>query len=372
MSTASTTSTAREQELLEAARGGGEDAYRGLVEPYQKELHAHCYRMLGSVHDAEDALQETLLRAWRGLPRFEARSSLRSWLYTIATNTCLNAIERRPKRVLPIDYGPATDPHVGPGEPLVESVWIEPYPDENLGLEDGLAGPEARYEQRESVELAFVAALQHLPANQRAVLIMREVLGFSAREVAESLETSTASVNSALQRARKTVDERLPEQSQQATLRSLGDEAVRELVDRYLDAWERCDVKAFASMLAEDATFAMPPLASWYQGREAIAQWAASWPMSGDWRWRAAFTRANGQPALAFYAWDDDEQSYLPFALNVLTLRGNQVSDVTAFITRSTEDPDPEVMARMPEQPADPGRLDAAFQRFDLPDELPG
>ena len=141
--------------------------------------------MLGSVHDAEDALQEALLRAWRGLARFEGRSSLRSWLYTIATNTCLNAIERRPKRVLPIDYGPAADPHGGPGEPLVESVWVEPYPDERLGLEDGFAGPEARYEQRESVELAFVAALQHLPANQRAVLILREVLGFSAQEVAE-------------------------------------------------------------------------------------------------------------------------------------------------------------------------------------------
>ena len=146
--------------------------------------------MLGSVHDAEDALQEALLRAWRGLPGFEGRSSLRSWLYTIATNTCLNAIEQRPKRVLPIDYGPAADPHDGPGEPLVESVWVEPYPDERLGLEDGFAAPEARYEQRESVELAFVAALQHLPANQRAVLILREVLGFSAREVAETLETT--------------------------------------------------------------------------------------------------------------------------------------------------------------------------------------
>ena len=159
---------------------GDEDAFGRLVEPYRGELHAHCYRMLGSVHDAEDALQETLLRAWRGLPRFEGRSSLRSWLYTIATNTCLNAIEKRPKRVLPVDYGPAADPHDGPGEPLVESVWVEPYPDETLGLEDGFAAPEARYEQRESVELAFVAALQHLPANQRAVLILREVLGFSA------------------------------------------------------------------------------------------------------------------------------------------------------------------------------------------------
>src|SRR5438874_9329669 len=208
MSAAPTTASPQERQLLAAARGGDEDAYRRLVESRQAELHAHCYRMLGSVHDAEDALQDALLRAWRGMSRFEGRSSLRSWLYRIATNTCLDVIARRPKRVLPIDYGPAADPHDGPGEPLVESVWVEPYPDEKLGLEDGYAAPEARYEQRESVELAFIAALQNLPANQRAVLILREVLGFSAREVAETLETTVPAVNSALQRARKTVDER--------------------------------------------------------------------------------------------------------------------------------------------------------------------
>src|SRR5919201_668646 len=252
--------------LLQAAQGGDEEAYRRLIEPYRAELHAHCYRMLGSVHDAEDALQEASLRAWRALGRFEGRSSLRSWLYTIATNTCLNAIARRPKRVLPIDYGPATDPHTAPGEPIVESVWIEPYPDEMLGLQDGLASPEARYEQREAVELAFIAALQHLPANQRAVLILREVLGFSAREVAETLDTTVASVNSALQRARATVDDRLPEQSQQATLRALGDDGVREFVDRYVDAWQRGDVEAVVGMLTEDANFSMPPLGTWFQG----------------------------------------------------------------------------------------------------------
>src|SRR3954465_4302543 len=237
MSTASTSATAQERELLEAPGGGGEDAFGRLVEPHRGELHAHCYRMLGSGHDAEDALQEALLRAWRGIARFEGRSSLRSWLYTIATNTCLNAIERRPKRVLPVDYGPAADPHGGPGEPVVESVWIEPYPDESLAPEDGKARPEARYEQRESLELAFIAALQHLPPNQRAVLVLREVLGFSAKEVAESLDTSVASVNSALQRARVAVDERVPEQSQQETLRSLGDDEEREIVDRHAPAW---------------------------------------------------------------------------------------------------------------------------------------
>src|SRR4051812_22921814 len=165
---------------LQAARAGDEAAFAQLVEPYRGELHAHCYRMLGSLHDAEDALQDALLRAWRGLPRFDGRSSLRSWLYRIATNTSLDAINKRPKRVLPIDYGPASDPHDGPGEPLIESVWVEPYPDEQLGLEDGFAAPEARFERRESVELAFIAALQLLPPNQRAVLILREVLGFSA------------------------------------------------------------------------------------------------------------------------------------------------------------------------------------------------
>jgi RNA polymerase sigma-70 factor (ECF subfamily) len=212
--------------LLEAARRGDEDAYGRLIGPYRAELHAHCYRMLGSVQDAEDALQEALVRAWRGLPRFEGRSSLRSWLYKIATNACLKAIERRPKRVLPIDYAPASDPHDGPAVPVTESVWLEPYPDERLGLESGLLGPDARYEQREGVELAFIAALQHLPARQRAVLILRDVLGYSARETAEALETTPVSVDSALQRAHKAVNERLPKQSQQATLRAVGDNAL--------------------------------------------------------------------------------------------------------------------------------------------------
>jgi RNA polymerase sigma-70 factor (ECF subfamily) len=370
MATSSSPGTAQDRHLLDAARAGDEHAYGRLVERHRGELHAHCYRMLGSVHDAEDALQDALLRAWKGLGRFEGRSSLRSWLYTIATNSCLNIIERRPKRVLPIDYGAAADPHQPPGEPLVESVWLEPYPDETLGIEDGFAAPEARYEQRESVELAFIAALQHLPGTQRAVLILREVLGFSAKEVAESLDTTVASVNSALQRARAGVDERVPERSQQATLRALGDDAVRDLVDRYVDAWERCDVEAFTAMLAEDATFAMPPLRTWYQGREGIAIWAASSPMSGSWRWRTVFVRANGQPALGFYAWNDAEQTHLPFALNVLTLRGAEISDVTAFIARSIEATDPEAYERFPDEPMDPRQLRGTFERFGLPGRL--
>jgi RNA polymerase sigma-70 factor (ECF subfamily) len=370
MAAGSTPQSAHQRSLLERARAGDESAFEGIVEAHRGELHAHCYRMLGSMHDAEDAIQDALLRAWRGISKFEGRSSVRSWLYSIATNTCLDQIAKRPKRVLPIDYGPATDPHVPPGEPLVESVWIEPYPDEILGLEDGLAAPAASYERRESVELAFIAALQHLPATQRAVLILREVLGFSAKEVAESLDTTVASVNSALQRARATVQERVPEQSQQGTLRALGDDSVRELVDRYVDAWERCDVDAFAAMLAENATFAMPPLASWYRGRESIAGWAKGWPLSGAWRWRTVQTTANGQLALGFYAWSDEDQNYRPFALNVLTLRGTAISDVTAFIARSAEPRDREVFERYPDEPVDAGKVDDVFERFGLPAKL--
>jgi RNA polymerase sigma-70 factor, ECF subfamily len=370
MTSQATGSTPRERELLEAAREGDEGAFERLVDPYRGELHAHCYRMLGSVHDAEDALQESLLRAWRGLAGFEGRSSLRSWLYRIATNASLTMIEKRPKRVLPIDYGPAADPHEGPGEPLVESVWVEPYADDRFGLEDGLAGPEARYEQREGVELAFVAALQNLPANQRAVLILREVLGFSAKEAAETLDTTTASVNSALQRARAAVEERTGDQSQQETARALGDDALREIVDDYVEAWQRADVDAVVEMLTEDAAFSMPPLRTWFSGRGEIATFLAGWPLSGRWRWHPVYVRANGQPALAFYSWDPDEEAYMPFALNVLTLRGQKISDVTAFIIRNPESSDREVIARMPEQPMDPERLETAFRAFGLPDRI--
>lgn len=369
----SSTSTgpAGEAALLAAAGAGDETAFERLLEPYRRELHAHCYRMLGSVHDAEDALQEALLRAWRGLARFEGRSSLRAWLYRIATNASLDAIERRPKRVLPIDFPPA-DPAGGPGEPLIESVWIEPYPDEAMGVEDGFAGPDARYELRESVELAFIAALQHLPANQRAVLILREVLGFSAMDLAETLETSAAAVNSALQRARATVEQRLPERSQQQTLRQLGDEEIGALVERYLDAWERQDIEAVVSILSADAAFTMPPLRSWFSGSEAIRVFLAGSPLSGQWRWRALRARANGQEALAFYSFDPERGDFQRFALNVLSFRGPKIAAVDAFLTRITENPDREVLARLPEQRFDPRRVELAFERLGLPEQLPG
>jgi RNA polymerase sigma-70 factor, ECF subfamily len=370
MGATSISASRHERDLLDAARRGDEDAFRRIVEPRRSELHAHCYRMLGSLHDAEDALQDALLRAWRGLPRFDGRGPVRAWLYKIATNACLDVISRRPKRVLPIDYAPSSDPHDGPGEPLIESLWVEPYPDEQLGLDDGFAAPEARYEIRESVELAFVAALQHLPANQRAVLILREVLGFSAQEVSESLETTVASVNSALQRARKTVDERLPEQSQQATLRALGDQRLTEIVDGYMDAMQRGDIEAVVAMLAQDASWSMPPLASWYRGHEDLAVFLAVGPLSGNWRWRHVRTTANGQPAVGCYTWREDEGCYRPFALDILSLRGGQISEVTAFITRSIEGRDREDFARWPDQPPDAAKVKSIFARLGLPDRV--
>jgi RNA polymerase sigma-70 factor (ECF subfamily) len=226
-------STVPARALLDATRRGDQDAFRELVEPYRVELRAHCHRMLGSLDDAEDALQDALIRAWRGLSGFEGGKPLRPWLYRIATNASLDLLAKR--------------------RPGVETPWVAPYPEE---IADGYATPDTRYELRESVELAFVAALQHLPARQRAVLILREVLGFSAREVAGFLRTSTASVNSALQRARATVDARLPSIRRQATLRSLDDERLRAVAQGYVSVWEGRDVDAIVAMLVEDATFA--------------------------------------------------------------------------------------------------------------------
>src|SRR3954447_24619372 len=345
--------------LLEAARRGDEGAFAALVAPYRGELHAHCYRMLGSLHDAEDSLQDELLRAWRGLPRFDGRSSLRSWLYRIATNTSLDVIGRRPKRVLPLDFGPPADPHDGAAMPIAETVWIEPYPDDQLGLE-----------QRESVELAFTAALQHLPANQRAVLIMREVLGFSAQEVSDSLETTVASVNSALQRARKSVDERLPDRSQQQTLRELGDERVSEIVATYVDAMDRGDIPAVVDLLADDAAWSMPPLSSWYRGLDDLRAFLSVGPLSGRFRWKRLAASANGQPAVAAYTWHPEAGAYLPFALDVLTLRGDRIAEVTAFIVRSSEPRPDEEFARLPDTEPDAGKVAAVFSRFGLPDRL--
>jgi RNA polymerase sigma-70 factor, ECF subfamily len=332
---------------LNAALGGDQEAFRRLVVGQRPALQAHCYRMLGSVHDAEDAVQETLLRAWRALPGYQSRSSLGTWLHRIATNVCLDAIRRRPKRVLPIDYGPPIEPgKQEPQAPVREPVWIEPFPDRELGVEDGPGAPEGRFEQREAVELAFIAALQHLPAQQRAVLILRDVLGFSAREVAVMLETTVASVTSALQRARSACDERLPEQSQQATLRSLGDARVRHLVGRFVNALERGDVGAILALLAEDASFSMPPYAGWCRGREAIAD---SWlmPTGPPGRLRYVPISVSGQLGLAVYRRDPQAGAYRPICLDVLAVEDEKITELIAF--RSLE----------------------GFSRFGLPEELP-
>ncbi|HEY2436177.1 MAG TPA: sigma-70 family RNA polymerase sigma factor [Solirubrobacteraceae bacterium] len=323
--------TNREEALLQAARHGDEAAFSRLIGPHRPALHAHCYRMLGSVHDAEDALQETLLNAWRALPRFEGRSSLKSWLYKIATNACLKAIERRPRRVLPIDYGPAADPHDPLAQPLVESVWLEPYPDRGVELEDRLASPVARYEQRESIELAFVAALQHISARQRAVLILRDVLGYSARETAETLEMTSAAVDTALQRAHKTVDERLPERSQQATLRALGDARLREIVHGFVDAWERADADSIVAMLAHDATITMPPQPTWYRGRDAVAIFLRTRALTAGTRWRLLPVSANGQVAFGEYRWHETTGGFVAEAVTLLTIADALVADITAF-----------------------------------------
>ena len=291
------------------------------LEGFRAELRAHCYRMLGSAHDAEDVLQEVSLRAWRGRTEFEGRSSLRTWLHRIATNACLNELERKERRVLPIDYGPAAEPGSPFDDPRNEIPWLEPFPDD----------PERTAAVRESVELAFVAAVQHLPANQRAALLMFDVLGFSAQEIADAMDTSAASVNSALQRARKATEERLPERTQQATLQALGDAGQRELVERYMRALQRSDMDAMLELLTEDATWSMPPLLNWYGGHEAIAAFLREGPFTVEWQHLPA--RANGQLAVGCYARQDGV--YRAYALDVLELRGDRIAAVVAFLDGS-------------------------------------
>jgi RNA polymerase sigma-70 factor (ECF subfamily) len=291
---------------LAAARAGDDAAFTRLVRPLRGELHAHCYRMLGSVHDADDALQDALLRAWRALGGFEGRSSLRSWLYTVATRTCLDLAAARGRRALPMDFADDT-------------TWLGPYPD-------------ARYEQREAVELAFVAALQHLPGNQRAALLLFEVLGFSAGEIADVMATSTASVNSALQRARAVVAERIPTPSQQPTLRKVGDARVREIVAAYAGALERGDADALLALLTEDVTWSMPPMTQWYSGVDSVMDFAVRVPLSSCGGWRHRPVTANGQPAVAFYLRRDGDGPHLAWSITVLTLRGDRIAALTSFL----------------------------------------
>jgi RNA polymerase sigma-70 factor (ECF subfamily) len=310
--------------MQEALREADETAFAELIEPYRRELHAHCYRMLGSVHDADDVLQETLLGAWKGRSGFEGRSSLRSWLYTIATNASLRILKNRSRRELPHTTGPGDDPRIPLAEPLAESVWIEAYPDELL-----------RYEDREAVELAYVAALQLLPPNQRAALILRDVLEFSARETAEILGTSVASVTSALQRARATVERELPARSQQETMQALGEQRSRELVARFVEAWNRADIPGIVAMLAEDASFSMPPVPTWFRGRDDIAAFLNAQFDEGrvlSSLWRFEITSASGQPAMVGHRRNPETGRDEHSTLTVLAFDGEGIAAVVAFM----------------------------------------
>ncbi|GAA3102203.1 sigma-70 family RNA polymerase sigma factor [Pseudonocardia yunnanensis] len=319
-----------EESGLARARAGDDAAFARLVAPLRRELHAHCYRMLGSTHDAEDALQDALVRAWRGLARFEGRSSLRAWLYTVATNACLDVVARRGKRALPVDLGPSSVRAVVGDAPPADVAWLGPYPD--TGLATGPVSPDAHYEQREAVELAFVAALQHLPGNQRAALLLFEVLGFSAAEIAGMMKTSAASVNSALQRARRIVAERIPPRSQQQTLREIDDERLRAVVAGYSSALERGDADALVALLTEDVTWSMPPLPHWYRGLDAVTDFAVAIPLTSCGSWRHIPTSANGQPAVGSYLWKDDARAHVSWSIDVLTMRDERISAITSFI----------------------------------------
>jgi RNA polymerase sigma-70 factor, ECF subfamily len=314
-----------------------EDEFSGLVAAYRAELRAHCYRMLGSVQDAEDALQEALVRAWKGIDRFQGRGAVRSWLYSIATNTALDIAGHRSRREFAVDMGTAAGPGAELDPPLTDLPWLEPYPDQWLALSPQ-PSPEARYEQRESVELAFAAALQHLPPLQRAVLLLREVVGFSAVETASQLDTSVSSVTSALQRARVALQTRLPARSQQSTLRMLGDQHTRDLVQRYADAMERGDIETLVGLLTQDVTWSMPPVPTWFLGLESVRDFLVSYPLADRWKHRP--TRANGQLAVAGYRYDEDDGGFIPASIDVLTLEGDKIAAVTGFLTRELLSPE--------------------------------
>jgi RNA polymerase sigma-70 factor (ECF subfamily) len=298
-----------------------DDRFRALVESHQSAVRVHCYRMLGSLQDAEDLTQETLLRAWRNLQRYEGRGSVRGWLYRIATNACLDELQHRRRRTLPMLTGSPSTMFVATEPVPAEIAWLEPFPDAWLEPVDNDPGPEARYETKESIELAFVAALQRLAPRQRAVLILRDVLGWPARDVAELLETSVTAVNSSLQRARATLD-----RPEAAPARLTPDEE-RALVDRYVRAWEGGDEQSFVALLKDDAILSMPPLPEWYVGRAAIAaffRWATGPMGAGPFRYLP--TRANNALAFGIYA------AGKPFVLQVVETDARGIANLTSFM----------------------------------------
>ncbi|MEU5692859.1 sigma-70 family RNA polymerase sigma factor [Actinosynnema sp. NPDC020468] len=300
-----------------SARAGDDAAFGRLVAPLRRELHAHCYRLLGSGHDADDALQEALVRAWRGFAGFEGRSSVRSWLYAVATRTCLDAIRARGRRALPVDLGPSGDRVVVGDAPRTDVAWLGPYPD---------LGPDGAYERREAVELAFVAALQHLPGNQRAALLLFEVVGLPAAEIAAIMGTSATSVNSALARARRVLAAKAPTPAARPT-----DARTREVVARYSAALEEGDADALVALLTEDVTWSMPPLPRWYRGVAAVRDFVVTVPMGSCGSWRHLPTWANGTAAVACYL-GTDGGPHTAWSINVLTLRDGLVAEVTSFL----------------------------------------
>jgi RNA polymerase sigma-70 factor (TIGR02960 family) len=332
VSTSGPPASLREEELLRRARTGDESAFTQLADRFRAELHLHCYRIVGSVQDTEDLVQETLVAAWRGLERFEGRASLRSWLYRIATNRCLNALRDRGRRQLELRAPPEETPPPPQPTRLREPVWLEPYPDVLLeAVPDRSHNPEARYVTREAIGLAFVTALQALPPRQRAVLVLRDVLAFRAAEVAEMLGTTEVSVNRALQRARQALERTVP--SGQRNVAPLpGSREERELVARFIAAFEAGDVPGVVALLSDDALLTMPPEPLEYQGPPAIGRFLSTVPAGGALeRFRLVPTRANGQPAFGCYLRDPRAPIAHAYGLMVLTLKGNRVAAITGF-----------------------------------------
>jgi RNA polymerase sigma-70 factor (ECF subfamily) len=309
--------------VVAAARAGDEAAFSSLTERYRRELQVHCYRMLGSFEDSEDLVQETFLRAWRKRTSFAGRSTFRAWLYRIATNACLDALDRRPRRV------PA-QPSGGTGNPA-EVPWLQPFPDQLLA--PSADEPDVAIVAKETIELAFLVAIQHLPPRPRATLILRDVLGWSARETAALLETTVASVNSALQRARATLREQLPERRLEWTPGTDPTTQERALLDRYVDATERADVDALAALLREDARFTMPPQPETYVGRDVMVRAWVEGGLGTDalGAMRCLITRVNRQPAVACYLKRPGESDYRPLALDVLRIEEGGIAEITAF-----------------------------------------
>ena len=331
-----------EAERLTLARNGDEGQFSELTEPYRRELQVHCYRILGSLHEAEDMVQETMLKAWKRLDTYEARASFRSWLYKIATNSCLDFLDQqKSRRLLPFEKVSPADPKTPILPPMPEITWLEPFPDEWLGDKSAL-NPEARYSNTESISLAFLTALQTLPPRQRAVLILRDVLDFSAIETADVLELTVSSVNSALHRARTTLSQRYPRGEMEDSTMSSKDERTQWLLDHFVQAWERADVDGLVALLKADAAFAMPPSPSWYQGRKAISRFSAATIFADDGmfpgkalnRWKLLPTRANGSPAFAIYQ-RNEKNEYQAFGLIALVVDGDKLSQIISFIDPS-------------------------------------